>query len=405
MTATADSARQRAGTPVQRALLVAGVVLLAVNLRPAVTSLGTVLGDVRDGLGMSGVVAGFLTTLPLLCFAGFGSVAPAAARRFGMHRVVAASVVAMTLGLVGRAGTDSAALFIALSALALAGMASGNVLLPPLVKRHFPGRVSLMTAVYSTALLAGAALPTVIAVPVTQATGTWRWGLLLWGITAAVALVPWSGLLRHDVRHTQGPAATFSRAAVARSRLGWSMAGFFGLQSMLAYAQFGWLPQIYRDAGLSPGVAALMLGIATGIGIPVPLLLPAVIARWPDQRIVVTTLGSLSLAGFAGLLLWPSTLPWLWALLMGSGGGAFPWLLTMLGLRTTTTEGAAVLSGFVQGVGYLVAAMGPFMTGALYDLTGGWTVPLAVLTLLCLPQILLGLSFARPRTFEDELRR
>ncbi|MDP9444301.1 MAG: MFS transporter [Actinomycetota bacterium] len=405
MTQTAAPRRQAPRTRVEQVLLVGGIVLLAVNLRPAVTSLGTVLEDVREGLALSGATAGLLTTLPVLCFATFGSLTPAAAHRFGMHRVVVASLLVMVTGLMGRALTDSPALFVVLSGLALAGMAAGNVLLPPLVKRHFPRRVSLVTAVYSTGLLGGAALPTLITIPAAEATGTWRWALLLWGLTAAVALLPWLALLRHDVRHERGRSSTIAWSALVRTRLAWAMAGFFGLQSMLAYAQFGWVPQIYRDAGLSPAVAALMLGLVTVAGIPLPLALPTLVRRWPDQRPVVAILGACGAAGFAGLLASPTTLPWLWALLMGIGGGAFPWLLTMLGLRTATGQGAAALSGFVQSVGYLLATLGPFLTGVLYDMTDGWTVPLVVLALLCVPQILLGLLFARPGTLEAELAR
>lgn len=389
----------------QKILVVVGLVLLAVNLRPAVTSLGTLLGEVRQDLGMSASVAGLLTTVPVLCFSGFGFLAPAAARRIGIHRVVSASIGLMVIGLAWRAATDSVPVFLLASALALAGMASGNVLLPALVKRHFPHRVGLLTAIYSAALMGGAALPTFIAVPVADAAGSWRAGLVLWAFTAGAALLPWVALLRHDIKAQPQAHPRIAWSAVVRSRLAWAMAGFFGLQSSLAYSQFGWLPQIYRDAGLSAEAAALMLGILTIVGIPVPLLLPALAQRFSSQAPIVTCLGLSALTGFVGLLLWPQSLPWLWAALLGVGGGAFPWVLTMLGLRAATPEGTVVLSGFVQGVGYVIAALGPLLTGLLYDVTGGWTVPLAVLAGITVPMLLLGLTFARPRNLEDELAR
>jgi MFS transporter, CP family, cyanate transporter len=391
------------GTRRQQFLVVVGLVLLAVNLRPAVTSLGTLLVEVRQDLGMSASVAGVLTTVPVLCFSGFGLLAPAAARRVGIHRVVFVSIALMVVGLSWRALTDSVAVFLGASALALAGMASGNVLLPALVKRHFPHRIGLLTAIYSAALMGGAALPTLIAVPVAGATGSWRGGLAVWAVAAGVALLPWVMLLRHDVRAQPETHPRIAWSAVVRSKLAWAMAGFFGLQSSLAYSQFGWVPQIYRDAGLSVGSAALMLGILTVVGIPVPLLLPALAQRFASQVPIVTTLCLCALTGFVGLLLWPQAVPWLWALLLGVGGGAFPWVLTMIGLRAATPEGTVVLSGFVQGVGYVLAALGPLTTGLLYGATGGWTVPLAVLAVVTVPMLLLGLTFARPRFLEDEL--
>jgi CP family cyanate transporter-like MFS transporter len=389
----------------ERVLVVAGVVLLAVNLRPAATSLGTVLEEAQRDLAISASLAGVLTTLPVLCFAAFGPVATALGRHWGLHRTTLVTLVMVVAGLVARAVTDSALVFTLTSGLALAGMASGNVLLPPLVKRHFPHRVGLLTAVYSTALMSGAALPPWVSVPVGEATGGWRSGLGMWGLLAAVAVLPWIGLLRHDVREEGAPQPRYSLREVARSRLAWQMALFFGIHSSFAYSQFGWLPKIYADAGLDPATAGAMLGLLITVGIPLALLLPAYAARRSDQRLLVTVLCVCALAGFAGLLLAPTTLPWLWAVLLGVGGAAFPWCLTMLGLRAHSQDGTAVLSGFVQSIGYAIAALGPFGTGLLFDVSGGWRLPLAVLTALTVPMLLLGLTFARPRYVEDELLR
>lgn len=387
----------------ERVLVVVGVVLLAVNLRPAATSLGTLLDQAQQSLAISAPLAGLLTTLPVVCFAAFGPVATALGRHWGLHRTTLLTLVLVVTGLEVRAFTGSALVFTLASALALAGMAAGNVLLPPLVKRHFPHRVGVMTAVYSTALMIGAGMPPWVAVPVSQAAGSWRYGLGMWGLLAALAVLPWVSLLRHDVREEDRPSPRYAMKDVARSRLAWQMALFFGIQSSFAYTQFGWLPKIYADAGLDPTNAAMMLGLLTGIGIPLAVLLPAYAARQPDQRLVVAVLGTCAFAGFAGLLTAPTTLPWLWALLLGIGGSSFPWCLTMIGLRAHTQDGTAVLSGFVQSVGYVIAAMGPLGAGLLYDLTGGWTVPLSVLASLTVLLVLVGLTFARPRFIEDEL--
>jgi MFS transporter, CP family, cyanate transporter len=387
----------------EQVLVVVGVVLLAVNLRPAATSLGTLLEQAQQALSISAPLAGLLTTLPVLCFAGFGPVATALGRHWGLHRTTLLTLVLVVTGLGVRAFTGSALVFTVASGLALAGMASGNVLLPPLVKRHFPHRVGMLTAVYSTALMTGAALPAWVAVPVSQAAGSWRYGLAMWGVLAAVAVVPWIGLLRHDVREEDRPAPRYAMRDVVRTRLAWQMALFFGIQSSFAYSQFGWLPKIYADAGLDPGPAAMMLGLLTGVGIPLAVLLPAYAARQPDQRLVVTVLGGSAFAGFAGLVTAPTALPWLWALLLGVGGSSFPWCLTMIGLGAGSQDGTAVLSGFVQSGGYVLAGMGPLGTGLLFDLTGSWTVPLLVLAALTVPLVLLGLTFARPRYIEEEL--
>jgi MFS transporter, CP family, cyanate transporter len=384
-------------------LVVVGVVLLAVNLRPAATSLGPLLEQVQRDLSVSASLAGLLTTLPVLCFAVFGPVATGLGRHWGLHRTTLLTLALAVTGLTLRAVTGSALVFILASALALAGLASGNVLLPPLVKRHFPDRVGLLTGVYSTALMTGAAVAAWAAVPVGELTGSWRYGLGVWAALAVLALVPWVGLLRHDVREEERPDARYAMRDVVRSRLAWQMALFFGIQSSFAYSQFGWLPKIYADAGLDPSTAGMMLGVLTGVGIPLAVLLPAYAARQADQRLLVVLLGGCALTGWAGLLLAPTAAPWLWAVVLGVGGAAFPWCLTMIGLRARSQDGTAVLSGFVQSVGYVIAAIGPLGTGLLFDVSGGWTMPLSVLTGLTVPMVLFGLTFARPRYIEDEL--
>lgn len=404
MTADEEAPRRPTHSRWEHGLVLLAIVLLALNLRPAATSLGALLGPVRAGLDMSASVAGVLTTLPVLCFAVFGLLAPSAARMLGIHRVVLGATCLMITGLLWRAVTDSVPAFLLASAIALAGMAAGNVLLPPLVKLHFPDRVGVVTATYSMFLLAGSALPTFTAVPVAHAAGTWRWGLAMWGILAITALAPWLALVRRDARSVAVPHGAVTWRAVARTPMAWAMAGFFGLQSSMAYSQFGWLPAIYRADGLSPGLASAMLGLMILVGIPVPSLLPLLTARVPDQRPVVLAVGLLTVSGWTGLLLTDGTAPWLWAILLGLGGGAFPWLLAMIGLRTATSTGTTILSGFVQSLGYLIAAIGPLMSGVLFETTGSWTATLVMLALLGVPMTLLGMVFAKPRTLEEQLR-
>jgi CP family cyanate transporter-like MFS transporter len=388
----------------QRLLVLVGIVVLAFNLRPAAVSVGPVLDEIRAGLGMSSAVAGVLTTLPVLAFAGFGALAPSLARATGLHLVTLMSLVAVVAGLVLRSQIGSVAGFLLLSLLALAGGATANVLLPSLVKLHFPGRVGVMTSVYTTALAVGLTSSSILTVPMSDQFGSWRSGLLAWALTAAVAVVPWLGLVRHD-RAPEATRGRVSLTAVARTRLGWGMALFFGLQSLQAYSVFGWIAQVYRDAGFSAGTAGLLLGVITGMSIPLSLWLPALTARLDDQRLLIALLVACYMAGYVGLILAPVAGAWAWAVLIGTGAAVFPVVLTMIGLRARTSEGTAGLSGFTQSVGYLISAVGPLGMGLLYGLTGGWTVPLLVLVGLCVAQLFAGMAVARPSYIEDAVAR
>ena len=383
-------------------LMLLGMVLLALNLRPAAVSVGPVLAEVRQGLGMSTVAAGLLTSMPVLAFAVFGALAPWLARLVGVHRVTLGALIAVAVGLAGRAAVGHEPAFLALSMLALAGMAMANVLLPSLVKLHFPDRIGRVTSIYTTALAIGLTAAITLTVPVADAFGGWRAGLASWALVAAVAAVPWLGLVAHD-RHLDGPAHTIRFADVARTRLGLAMALFFGLQSLQAYAVFGWFAQLWRDHGYSAGQAGLLVGLVAAVSIPLSLWIPAAAARREDQRGLLLAVMGCYPVGYVGLMIAPHDLAVLWALLVGIGAVTFPIVLTLIGLRSRTPAGTAALSGLTQSLGYLIAVVGPFAVGAIYDASGGWTWPLALLTALTLPQIAVGMYVGRPAYIEDQL--
>ena len=390
-------------TAAARWLTLLGIVMLAVNLRPAVSSLGVSLSAVRDSLGFSGSTAGLLTTLPVLCFAVVGAGTTAGTRRFGVHRTVLLAVTLATAGMLVRGLTESTVVFLLASTTSLSGIAVANVALPHLVKLHFPDRIAAIAGLYSALLMTGAFLPTVVTVPVDEAAGTWRAGLLLWAAVALLAVLPWAALARHEVRADLSVHGRVHFSMLLRSRLAWSLAIFCGVQSAMAYTQFGWLTQIYEDAGLSRQQASLMLGLLSVIGIPLPLILPWLFARIHDHRVFVVVFSASGTIGFVGLWLVPGTVPALWAALMGIGGCAFPYVLTMIGMRARTPDATAVLSGFVQSIGYLIAAVGPLTAGVLYDLTGAWDIPLVLLAVLGVPMLVAGLGFAREQYIEDEV--
>jgi MFS transporter, CP family, cyanate transporter len=392
----------RPDTRAERILVVVGIVVLAFNLRPAAVSVGPVLDEITDGLRMSNTTAGLLTTLPVLSFAGIGALAPWLARVLGLHRVTLAALLCVVVGLGLRSHIDHVAAFLLLSMLALAGMATANVLLPSLVKLHFPHRIGLMTSIYTTSLAIGLTLASVLTVPIAEHYGSWRWGLFAWAATALVAALPWIGLIRHDLA-PETESHDISLGAVARTRLGWGMALFFGFQSLQAYSVFGWFAQVYRDAGFSPGTAGLLLGVVTAMSIPLSFWLPSVAARMENQTWLIVALVACYPIGYLGLIVAPVAGAWLWAVLVGVAASVFPVVLTLIGLRARSSEGTAALSGFTQSVGYLIAAIGPFGMGVLYDLTGGWTVPLTALIVLVAPQLAAGLMVARPSYIEDAI--
>ncbi|WP_406461299.1 CynX/NimT family MFS transporter [Streptomyces sp. NBC_01622] len=393
-------------------VVIVGIVLAALNLRPAITSLGALLEEVRDGLGMSGSVAGLLTSVPPLCFAAFGVMAPRLARRFGPSTVVCAGMLAITAGLLIRPYVGGTAGFLAGSALALMGIAVSNVLMPVIVKSWFPERVGSMTGLYSMALALGTAAAAAVTVPMTESLGgSWRSGLAVWAGLAAAAVLPWIALVRHREAPAEPPSRTreTERARpelrITRSRTAWALAVFFGLQATAAYITMGWMAQIFRDAGVSAGTAGLLLAVTMAMGVPLAFVIPRVATRLPHQGPIVVVLGVCGLAGYAGLYLAPAGGAWAWALLLGVANCAFPLALTMVGMRARTGAGVAQLSAFAQSAGYLISIPGPLLVGVLYQHSGGWGLPIALMAGLMIPQMAVGVLAGRDRTVEDEAAR
>lgn len=383
-------------------LVLVAVLLLSLNLRPAAVSVGPVLDEIRAALHMGPAVAGVLTSLPVLSFAVFGALAPAAARRLGPHRVTLLALGAVVLGLAGRALVDHEATFLLLSLLATAGMAMANVLIPSLVRLHFPQRVGLMTALYTTALAVGLTGSFLLTVPVADAFGSWRWGIGAWAALAAVSALPWFALVRHDQALPE-PTRDVGFGDIARTRLGWAMTLFFGIQSLMAYAVFGWFATLWRDAGFGAGTASALVGIVAAMSIPLSAVLPQAVARPGDQRWVLMAVIGCYPVAYLGLLFAPADLAVLWAVALGAGLTTFPVVLTYIGLRTRTAGATAALSGWTQSTGYLMAAAGPFGVGVLHEATGGWDVVLVILTVLTLPLAAVALYVARPAYVEDQL--
>lgn len=391
------------------AWLLISIVLVAVNLRAAATSLGALLEEVTTGLGVSATVAGVVTMLPTLCFAAFGVATPWLARRFAPARILVAAMAVLAIGQVLRALTASPVIFVLASALALSGIAVSNVLLPAYVKQRFPHRVGLVTGVYTMSLVLGASTAAAATVPIAQITGSWRIGLGCWALLAAAATLPWlPAALRRRPGGSGGSGTDAGRSGsarvrvpVARTGLGWAMATFFGMQALNGYSLMGWLAQLFRDAGFAPTHAGLLLAGVTAIGVPVALVIPTVAVRVPDLRVIVLGLTSASALAYTGLMLAPAGLALLWVLLLAVGQAAFPLGLTMIGLRASTPEGTVALSAFTQSTGYLVAGLGPLLVGVFYEATGGWTAPLGFLLVVVAVQATAGLIIARPRHIED----
>jgi len=374
-------------------LLLLGLVLVALNLRPALSSMAPVLGQVSAGLGLSASEAGLLTTLPVLCLGLFAPLAPVLARRFGSERVILGILLTLALGIVVRSALGAVGVFVG-SILAGASIGIIGVLLPGIVKRDFPQHAGTLTGVYTMALCLGAAMAAGATVPLTQHfDGSWALGLGFWMLPALLAMLVWSPQARHG--HGLHKAAYRVRG-LWRDPLAWQVTLYMGLQSSLAYIVFGWLPSILIGRGLSPTEAGLVLSGSVIVQLISSLGAPWLATRGKDQRLAIVMVMLVTLAGLFGCLYAPLDGLWGWAVLLGLGqGGTFALALTLIVLRSKDAHVAANLSSMAQGVGYTLASMGPFAVGLVHDLTGGWAAVGWIFAVLGIGAIVFGLGAGR----------
>ena len=379
-------------------LLAAGMVLVAANLRAAASTVGPLLDRIKDDLGLSSTAAGLLTTLPVLCFGVVAPLGPALARRIGYQAAVGASLVTIISGLLVRLLPGVAPLYIG-TTVAGAGIAVGNVLLPVLVRRSFHENAGRMTGIYTTALIGSAALAAAVSVPLANAfNDSWRAALGFWAAPAMLGLLAWSPQLRRHERDVGTSTGAVSARSLIRDPLAWQLTLYFGFQSCSFYVVLSWLPTIFQSHGISRTDAGLLLGASMIVGLPGALLLPGVAARARSQGRFAVVYSCFVAAGFIGLLVAPTYAPLLWAILIGLGQQAsFPLALVMVVLRSRSVGETAGLSTLMQGVGYLMAAVGPVAVGALHDITDSWNPAIACLIVLLVFQVLSGLGAGRDR--------
>lgn len=367
---------------VHRGTLGVATVMIAFNLRPALSSLAPVVNEIMADTGLSAAGASMLSTAPVLCLGVFAATAPLLARRLGLERAVLAAMAALALGLLLRASGGVAAL-IAGSLIAGAGIGITNVLMPGMLKRDFATNAPVMTGIYTMALCTGAAAGAGATAPLLHAAvENWRVALGFWAVPALIACAV-SGWAWRDRLRFRSPVATAPKAAsLWRDPLAWQVTLFMGLQSMLAYAVFSWMVPILRSRGDTAVTAGLVVSISVLSQVAAALPVPILAARLRTQSAPAVLSMLATSGGFIGLLLAPLSLQWAFAVILGLGmGGAFACAILLMVMRAPNGMVAARLSSMAQSVGYALGSLGPLLVGVTHDLTGDWTGAFAMFVL------------------------
>ncbi len=370
-------------------LVLVAIVAVSLTLRSPIAAVSPVLGELRTDLGLGPGAAGLLTSLPVLCFAVASAAVLALYRRLGAELVVVLSMLVLAAGTLLRSSPGSSPVPAMLGTVVIGlAITVGNVVVPVVAKRDFGDRSPTVVGIYTATLTAGAALAAAGTAPVADAVG-WRGGLLSWVLLVVVALALWLVLLRRHRRAGAVVVPAGAPVALRRSGTAWALTLFFGAQSALYYSMTAWLPSFLASPPVEGGIsldrahAGVALSLMQVLGIIGSLLVPALVSwsgrRGHDQRVLGLAVGLAWALPLAGLLVVPQWWP-VWVVVIGLGQGAGISLgFALMVLRAKDDHVAASLSGFVQTGGYVLAAASPVLVGAVYDASGGWTLPMLLL--------------------------
>lgn len=382
-------------------LFIAGIVLVAFNLRPAITSLGPLLGMIQDDVELAHWSVGLLMSLPLIVFAIMSPLVPKIASQLTNEKTLLIGLTCLLIGITIRSIPMVFFLFTGTLLVGL-GIAIGNVLLPAIVKGKFPKKFGLMTSVYSTSIGLIASLASGVSVPLAVNFNLgWQGAQIVWGLPVIIALIVWALLFKYnqgDPNVIRQKQSTHSKQ-MWRTPLAWQIAIFMGFQSLLFYVTISWLPEILHSHGISLETAGWLLSFTQLVGLPASFFIPVLAGRFESQVSIACILSMCSVLGYSGLL-FGSTYPILIGSIILIGialGGSFPLVLSYIGLRARNVQQAAALSGMAQSTGYVLAAVGPMFIGYLYDVTHLWTIPILMLIVVSFVVMIFGMLSGRNR--------
>lgn len=377
-------------------LLIAGILCIAINLRPALAGVGPLIEDIRKDTGLSNALLGLLTTLPLLAFGVVSTLTPLFTKRFGIGGTLFGAMILLTVGIGIRSINWVPALYMGTLLLGIA-IAFGNVLLPSLTKRNFSENSGSITSLYSSVMALGASLAAGISVPLADGMGLgWRNSLGVWAVLSLIAVSIWMPQVSRLKKSAPTRSFTNAMKNLTRSRLAWQVALFMGLQSLTFYVMLAWLPAILQSRGYDASYSGWMLSLCQATGILGSLIIPTLAGKKKDQQGIVVFLVIIEIIGLIGLIFPQLGDVAIWVSLIGFVlGGTFGLALLFIVLRSQNAESATELSGMAQSIGYIVAATGPILFGSIFDLTASWTYPLILLFIIAFLKLYMGLGAAK----------
>ncbi|WP_054710410.1 MFS transporter [Bacillus sp. JCM 19041] len=389
-------------------LLFLAILIIAATLRSPITSVGPLIPFIREDLGVSNTIVGFVNTLPLLAFGLFSPFIPGISRKTGMEIMLLIAMIVLSTGIIFRSLGGTSMLLTGTVLLGL-GIAVGNVLMPGLIKLSFPYRVGVMTGLYSVSMNVFGALASGVSVPIASLEMfTWRNSMQVWALfslIAVVILILRLPEIRSSNKKVPGKVKSQPSTPLYKSKIAWAVTLFMGFQSFIPYSLFTWLPDILISKGFDESEAGWLMAIYQVGLIPATFIVPIIAAKMQSQRLIAFLSGLLFFFGLLGVSFTSSNAIVLFLILAGIGAGTtFSLAMMFFVLRTNTVAESSQLSGMAQSVGYMIAALGPILLGSIAEWTQGWSIPLVLLMIVSLCISLFGLVAGKDQKVSQSMQ-
>ncbi len=378
-------------------LLFVGIIFVAFTLRPAITAVGPLVGDIRADTGISNGAAGLLTTLPLLAFGLLSPFVPKISLRLGNEWSILVGLITLSSGILIRSIGPIFFLYIGTILIGL-GIAICNVLLPGIVKDKFPQKVGFLTGIYTLSMALWAGLAPGLSSPLANSLHLgWQMALSVYLILLFIAIIFWLPQLKRKETTLHRPLSKVAQPSLWKSAIAWQVTLFMGLQSLVYFSMTAWLPEILISQGFTITTAGWMVTLMQFSGLPANFIIPVLADRLPNQKGIALVIGLFCLTGLFGLLFGSSHfLLTICIIFLGIAlGAAISHSLTLIGLRARNARQASDLSGMAQSVGYILAATGPFIIGFLFDAFQSWSIPLIMLIAISILFTIAGVGAGR----------
>ncbi|WP_040949392.1 CynX/NimT family MFS transporter [Gorillibacterium massiliense] len=377
-------------------LVIISILLVSMNMRPAITSIAPLLETIQSELGLNSTMVSLLTAIPVVCMGLFAPVAPLISGRVGLERSVSYCLFIIAAATGMRYLADDATVMLASAGVIGIGLAVAGPSISGTIKRHFPDKAPMMIGVYSVGIGLGASLGAGITIPIQNlVASSWTAALASWSMLALLSLFIWIYATKNmkTVASRQPSTNRFPRFPWNEKRAILIML-FFGLQGSLNYSVTAWLAPISQTFGLTTSMAGTILTTFTIVQTVTGFIIPILVSKY-SNRLFWMLLSSFSmLLGLISLSFFKyETIPWISSVLLGVGSGALFFLALLLPLdNTKNAEEAGAWTSMVQCGGYIIAGLGPAFTGLIVDISGIYENAFIMMSFLCI--VMMAICFA-----------